>query len=831
VDNERLTLSYIMRKSYQRSSSYVRLSPTIGVDDRVPAYMYRKAGTYLLSVLSSLGASRRRFYLVRLAAALGEIHGVRVRRAGPSRGKARGGSGRRLAAARTGLVALVASLGLVIAAGALTLEPLARALGTSLLIGLGFTLLLLLKSLIDFTRTGPHITQEVLSHYRLFLVQALGRLAIATFVLMAGMAFVALAVYVIGLSLFDADYRPLHAALAGIAGVLVLSGRAFVHALLYNPGIIAASSQYSVARFYPLWERLTPRRLRALDLALFGGLGAWFIAGVSALVLAGDWRGGAAVAAIAALSVVVLALGARRREPRPVQSRQEGRAPNILMIGSDTLRADRVNGYHRDLIPKLSQLFGRATLFTDCYVPCARTAPSLISMLTGTWPHTHRVRDTFVRPEDTLLPIGGLPEILAEAGYQTAVVGDWAAADMAKFNFRFLHQDLPPDQWNIKYLLRQGPKDIRLFLSLFTQNPLGKALLPEVYYLGGVPLTEEVGLDTRHMVGRLAANEAPFFLLSFMATNHPPFSSKYPYYTLFADPKYRGPSKFAMSKLTDPYEIIRRQGEPKTEFDLDQIIDLYDGCVKSFDDEVGRILAYLEASGLADNTIVVFFSDHGMEFFEHETWGQGNSAIGDFSARVPLAIADPRNREARRVSDVVRTVDLAPTLLDIVGLQKPAYIEGVSLAPLMQGIPLPAKLPAFYETGVWVTDLPGTPAGHIRYPELPDLLEVPDKHLGTIAINPAFYKVTIAAKDRMVRLGEWKLTYQPLVDGAIWRLFNVEEDPDCTMDVLNIYPEIGARLRALLEEWMAADAAGGDRGFHQDWRQVGGASRTLQTER
>jgi hypothetical protein len=87
------------------------------------------------------------------------------------------------------------------------------------------------------------------------------------------------------------------------------------------------------------------------------------------------------------------------------------------------------------------------------------------------------------------------------------------------------------------------------------------------------------------------------------------------------------------------------------------------------------------------------------------------------------------------------------------------------------------------------------------------LLEVPDKRLGTIAINPAYYKVMIAAKDRMVRLGDWKLTYQPLVDGAIWKLFNVREDPDCKKDLLSSHPDIGARLRTLLEAWMAADDA------------------------
>ena len=165
-----------------------------------------------------------------------------------------------------------------------------------------------------------------------------------------------------------------------------------------------------------------------------------------------------------------------------------------------------------------------------------------------------------------------------------------------------------------------------------------------------------------------------------MATTHPPFTSKYPYYSLYASPDYRGESKFGMAKLRDPWEIIRRQGEPKTEFDLEQIIDLYDGCVKNFDDEVARILDYLEASGLADNTIVVIFSDHGFEFFEHETWGQGNSADRRLLRPRP---ADHRRsatvRRAQTSPHVVRTVDVAPTLLELAGLPRPG-LHGRRLA-------------------------------------------------------------------------------------------------------------------------------------------------------
>jgi arylsulfatase A-like enzyme len=274
---------------------------------------------------------------------------------------------------------------------------------------------------------------------------------------------------------------------------------------------------------------------------------------------------------------------------------------------------------------------------------------------------------------------------------------------------------------------------------------------------------------------------------------------------MFASPGYKGESKFGMAKLRDPWEIIRRQGEPKTEFDLEQIIDLYDGCVKNFDDEVGRILAYLDSSGLADDTIVVIFSDHGFEFFEHGTWGQGNSAVGDFSARVPLIVAGPHIPAARTISDAVRTVDIAPTLLGLAGMKVPKYMDGISLRPLMHGDATENQRPAFYETGVWLTDLPGSPATHLRYPSLPDLLEVSDKQLGMICLKHEYVHIVIEAKDRMVRMGDWKLSYEPLVDGPLYKLFNIREDAACTRDVLAQNAEVAARLRVMLESWMAAD--------------------------
>lgn len=679
-----------------------------------------------------------------------------------------------------------------------------RASNLAGLIAIVFTALLLGKSLLDFSQTGPPLGREVLRRYRATLVLSLGRLALAATLVANLLALPGVFAYLVGLALFGLAYQPVLAALAALLSLCLLAFFQFCRVLHDKPGVIVASSHYAMPRFYPLWERLSPARLERWS--RWGRLlyQVWMAAGIAALF----WQG-AVYSAFALVMLHGLALLAYRgwieeTEPLPLPASPPRERRNLLMIGSDTLRADRLGhaGYRRALTPNLDRLAERGAVLTQCYVPCARTAPSLLSLFTGAWPHSHGVRDNFVGDAETRPRLAALPRLLAKAGYQTAAVGDWAASDLSKFDLGFEQLDVPADQWNLKFLMRQGPKDIRLFLSLFLGNRIGKFFLEEIYYLGGVPLTRQLGLRARRMLERLGADERPFFLNVFMASTHPPFASDFPYYTMYADPAYRGPSKFAMAKLTEPFEIIRRQGEPREEFDLEQILDLYDGCVKSFDDELGHILEYLDASGLARDTLVVVYSDHGMEFFEHETWGQGNSAIGDFSARIPVVFAGPDLPGKRRLDGVTRSIDLAPTLLELLSLPPAPSMEGASLAGALKGAP-PPELPAFYETGIWLTTLPGTPDGHLSYPGILELLDIPDLASGTLAIKPRYREQVVAAKDRMVRLGRWKLVYQPLVEGELLRLYDLEADPDCRRDLFASQPEVSANLWGLLQAWMA----------------------------
>jgi len=806
IDPVRTSTTYTLKKSYLRSRDNFIVHPPVS---GVRLYMARKIASHCLSVLLSVDSNRRFFYLARLAASLGELRGALGVALDPNALQAKSGlpllPKSRLIGAM-GIMSVLLGTYALVAGGA----PAWRAAEPTMAVAAISSLLLLVKSLLDFSQTGPRIREEVLAHYRPYGLYALARLAAWSFVLMlftGGGGAILYCALALGAQW---EWSPLWAAVCSGLGILLATGLQFVAKLRFNPGLLVASMHYRTSRLYSLWNCATPSRIRQLRITCALAAAALLLAASARLLAHGQVHALQCLWAIAAGYVLAIAWASWQPEPgmpRRPAARGETRGPNILMIGADTLRADRLGaaGYARNLTPNMDALAQQGTLFTNCYVPCARTAPSLISMLTGTWPHTHGIRDNFVTDEESRLKLPTLPKLLGKLGYRSAALSDWCGADLGKFSLGFDLTDLPADQWNIKYLLRQGPKDLRLFLSLFTHNRLGRTFLPEIYYLGGAPLTSRMGTRARELLSRLGASDEPFFLNLFFSTTHPPFASEWPWYNQFSDPDYQGESKFAMAKLTDPFEIIRRQGMPKEEFDLNHIIDLYDGCVAQFDAEVGHLLEHLKATGLAENTIVVLYSDHGMEFFEHETWGQGNSAVGEASPRIPLLIHDPRKGGRGVVTNVVRSIDVAPTLLDLVGVPVPAQLDGVSLASFLGGGADCPEVDAFNETGIWIGDIPGLPEAHLRYPDLMELLEVPDRATGTLAIKRQYREIIVRAKDRMMRSGRWKLVYQPLTDGKLLRLFDLETDPDCRHDLSRQQPELASRLWRRLAEWIRED--------------------------
>jgi hypothetical protein len=156
-----------------------------------------------------------------------------------------------------------------------------------------------------------------------------------------------------------------------------------------------------------------------------------------------------------------------------------------------------------------------------------------------------------------------------------------------------------------------------------------------------------------------------------------------PYDAMF-DPDYDG--------AIDPTGFIDNDaihaGMP--ERDLEHLIALYDGEIRWVDDHIARIVGVVEELGLVDETAIIITSDHGDEFFEHGGKGHGLTLYREVT-QVPLILRVPGLRAGTIVTQPVSLIDLMPTILQLTGMTPPGEIDGVSLLPLIAGMPLPAS--------------------------------------------------------------------------------------------------------------------------------------------
>lgn len=667
------------------------------------------------------------------------------------------------------------------------------------------SVVILVKTLVNFSRTGPAIKEEVLKSYRLYSVFAIARLFIWCILINFYLAAAGNLIYFSLTVLRGTGFTELLIFISALLAIIFFTTLQFLKHLLLIPSNIALSSHYSMKNFYKIWHYLSPLKLQIFDYA-FKLIYLLLVCSAVYRLNKNDFVIEAQILLLILLIQLVIFIWSTYSVPDFIQGILDKKAvnnmskPNIIMIGSDTLRVDRLGRIRKgqSITPNIDKLIKKSIYFEHCYVPIARTAPSLISLFSGVLPWKHHIRDNFVEYDEIKLDVTPFPKILEQQGYSTAVISDWCGTDFGKFDLGFEMQDLPEDQWNIRYYIRQGPKDMRLFLSLFIKNHLGKTFLPEIFYLGGVPQGRYLLNKTKQWLRKLSKNDKPFLLNTFFSTTHPPFGTEYPYYSMYADPDYWGESKFAMSRLSDPVDIIKSQKEPKEAFDLDQIIDLYDGSVTNFDDQVGEILNYLKENDLEKNSIVVIYSDHGMEFFENDTWGQGNSVLSEHSNKIPLIIYDPSREQGQTNSSRIRTVDLVPTLLDMIFNdycdESDEKYDGISLKNIIANNEK-IDLDVIAETGIWFTKPPGMIKDHMSYPDLLDIITINDKQLGTIVLKPELKNKIYQAKDCVLISGQWKLIRFSLKDDYKYQLFDRDNDPDCHNDVLHMNNDIFLKLK------------------------------------
>ncbi len=440
----------------------------------------------------------------------------------------------------------------------------------------------------------------------------------------------------------------------------------------------------------------------------------------------------------------------------PVKAKEQTR-PNILVFATDSLRPQSIsfNGYHRPT-PNIDSLFSRGANFLNAKASIARTFSSWTSVLTSIFPPEHHIRHMFPAQELLDKKWQSIVGILGEQGYDTSLVTDFAGDIFSRIDFGFRHSIAP--HLTLQNLIRQRSLEIHYFLMGILINPIGREIFPEMW---GMPLFMDpyyVNRETKRAIKRAVKERKPFFTVAFSSNNHFPYSSKYPYYKLYGNRNYFKKHKYCKDDMMKVYS-----GSSLPVRDMQQIVDLYDNATRMFDDNLGEILSFLKRSNLDKNTIVVIMSDHGESLYENGYGsGHGDHLRGEFSNNMTFGVYSPyEDFNGLRVENTVRDVDVAPTILDLVGIEKPSSFRGESLLSVMRGQPF-SGLPAYMETGLWYSIATPYIDDRIRilYPGIKELLYI-QKDSGEVIMKSKYENTILKSKYRALQINEFKYIYMP----------------------------------------------------------------------
>ena len=504
---------------------------------------------------------------------------------------------------------------------------------------------------------------------------------------------------------------------------------------------------------------------------------------------------------LASVAVIVVGIGATsiRSGTRIVEA-----PPSFVLIATDSLRADHLscNGYPRKTSPHIDALAARGTNFPGLLVPTASTQESWISLLSSTEPRRNGLRHMFPSREKVRRierEQEFFPEVLGKRGYRTAAIGGWCGTTFGMFDVGFDHVDVSNSQNHLALIAEAGFTN-HLLAAAFLDNPVGRLLLPELKRVSFTRGSHALTRKAKNYLDEAASRGGPFFLTVVYHVTHLPYSASYPYYAAFVDPEYRGRNRYRLDFRIDDM-IQRGFDHDLSREEIDHIKDLYDGCVREFDDQVGAIVAHLEELGIADRTIVGVWGDHGDDLYEHgTTLGHGVTLFGGDHTNNPPAIFAGPGVPQRRVDGIVRSFDLTPTWLAWLGLgEAPAKWQGVAL------VGDKPELTALLETSYLLYRQPVPdlePGEKVRgFPKTMDKATFldPDFDYNPVLRDDLEDEV-VDTKCFAVRQANWKLIYVPGENGPIFRLFDLEKDPECRHDVAREHPDVFERLVRELPE-------------------------------
>ena len=363
--------------------------------------------------------------------------------------------------------------------------------------------------------------------------------------------------------------------------------------------------------------------------------------------------------------------------------------PNILFIAVDDLRPQLGCYDHPEtLSPNIDRLAARGTLFERAYCNVPVCGPSRVSVLTGL-----RTSSGQWRSSDVKRPFTTMPALFKANGYEAISngkifhhlgdrAGDWSEEPWR--SIEIYHGDTDWANYN-EYGIWQSDASAAFVNPKSKRGPYFEAAdVPDNAYQDG-----KVADKTIADLKRLKEDGSPFFLACGFWRPHLPFNAPKKYWDMYqrdeivlADNRFEPegmPKRMSSSTEIDRYALAGSR-KSSDEFHL-EARHAYYASVSYVDAQIGRVMDSLDELGLADNTIVVLWGDHGWNLGEHDFWGKHNTFNN--SLQVPLIVCAPGAKTNNRTPKLVELVDLYPTLCDLAGLPSAANLQGESFVGLL----------------------------------------------------------------------------------------------------------------------------------------------------